>query len=94
MTNLPPLSSLKGTLRDIMIILYSQKSPQSGKITVLIVYVDDIVLSGDEADEILRLRRKMGDEFEIKNLEKLKHFLRMEIVEGISVSQRKYTLDL
>ncbi|KAA0044927.1 putative mitochondrial protein [Cucumis melo var. makuwa] len=66
------------------------------KITVLIVYVDDIVLSGDDTNEILHLKKKMGDEFEIKDLGNLKYFLGMEIVksrEGVSVSQKRYTLD-
>ncbi|TYK26700.1 putative mitochondrial protein [Cucumis melo var. makuwa] len=38
----------------------------------------------------------MGDEFEIKDLGNLKYLLEMEVArskEGISVSQRKYTLD-
>ncbi|KAA0055577.1 Cysteine-rich RLK (RECEPTOR-like protein kinase) 8 [Cucumis melo var. makuwa] len=67
------------------------------KIAVLIVYVDDIVLSGDNQAEISQLKQRMGNEFEIKNLENLKYFLGMEVArskEGISVSQRKYTLDL
>ena len=57
----------------------------------MIVYVDDIVLSGDDADEITRLKRKMGNEYEIKDLENLKYFFHKE---GISISLRKYTLDL
>ncbi|KAL0545996.1 hypothetical protein IC582_015900 [Cucumis melo] len=39
----------------------------------------------------------MGNEFEIKDLGNLKYFLIMEVArskEGISMSQRKYTLDL
>ena len=64
---------------------------------MLIVNVDDTILSGDDPVEITRLKTKMGNEFEIKDQEILKYFLRMEVArsrEGISVSQRKYTLDL
>ncbi|KAL4033413.1 hypothetical protein IC575_006500 [Cucumis melo] len=47
--------------------------------------------------EISQLKQRMGNEFEIKNLGNLKYFLGMEVArskEGISVSQRKYTIDL
>ncbi|KAA0040884.1 Beta-galactosidase [Cucumis melo var. makuwa] len=76
--------------------LFSNVS-ETGKIAVLIVYVDDIVLSGDDQAEISQLKQRMGNEFEIKDLENLKYFLGMEVAiskEGISVSQRKYTLNL
>ncbi|TYK23879.1 Cysteine-rich RLK (receptor-like protein kinase) 8 [Cucumis melo var. makuwa] len=75
----------------------AQFDQQTGKIAVLIAYVDDIVLSGDDQTEISQLKQRMVNEFEIKNLGNLKYFLRMEVVrskEGISVSPRKYTLDL
>ena len=70
---------------------------KSGKIAMLIVYVDDIVLSIDDTVEIVQLKKNMRDEFEIKDLGNLKYFLGMEVArskEGISISQRKYTLDL
>ncbi|KAL4028578.1 hypothetical protein IC575_011777 [Cucumis melo] len=73
------------------------KGFQNRKIAILIVYVDDIVLTGDDQTEISQLKQRMGDEFEIKDLGNLKYFLGMEVArskEGISVSQRKYTLDL
>ncbi|KAA0055419.1 Retrovirus-related Pol polyprotein from transposon TNT 1-94 [Cucumis melo var. makuwa] len=63
----------------------------------LYVYVDDIVLTGDNQTEISQLKQRMGDEYEIKDLGNLKYFLGMEVSrskEGISVSQRKYILDL
>ncbi|TYK13431.1 Retrovirus-related Pol polyprotein from transposon TNT 1-94 [Cucumis melo var. makuwa] len=47
--------------------------------------------------EITRLKKKMGDEFEIKDLGNMKYFLGMEVArskEGISISQSKYNLDL
>ena len=48
-------------------------------------------------EEIKCLKDVLAQEFEIKDLGQLKYFLGMEIArshKGISVSQRKYTLDL
>ncbi|KAL4011241.1 hypothetical protein IC575_028293 [Cucumis melo] len=73
------------------------KASKTGKIAILIVYVDDSVLTRDDQTEISQLKQRMGDEFEIKDLGNLKYFLGTEVArskEGISVSQRKYTLDL
>ena len=55
------------------------------------------VLSGDDTNEILQLKKNTKDEFEIKDLGNLKYFLEMKVVrskEGVSVSQRTYTIDL
>ncbi|KAL3520398.1 hypothetical protein ACH5RR_018547 [Cinchona calisaya] len=68
-----------------------------GKIAILIVYVDDIILTGDDTAEMERLKSKLASEFEIKDLGSLKYFLGMEVARskrGIEVSQRKYILDL
>lgn len=67
------------------------------KLTALIVYVDDIVLTGNYEEEMNQLRQLLSREFEIKDLGHLKYFLGMEVArssKGISVSQRKYVLDL
>ncbi|KAK3035800.1 hypothetical protein RJ639_034616 [Escallonia herrerae] len=61
------------------------------------VYVDDIILTGDDIAEMERLNQCLASEFEIKDLGSLKFFLGMEIDQsrkGIAVSQRKYVLDL
>ncbi|KAA0057741.1 putative mitochondrial protein [Cucumis melo var. makuwa] len=55
------------------------KVSKTGKIVVLIVYVDDIALSEDDTIEIIQLKKKMEDEFEIKDLGNLKYFLGMEV---------------
>ena len=73
------------------------KHSKEEKIAILIVYVDDIVLTGDDSGEIEKLKKKLGEEFEIKDLGALKYFLGMEFARskaGIFVSQRKYVLDL
>jgi hypothetical protein len=68
-----------------------------GKITLLIVYVDDMVVTGDDKEEMTRLKRLLAQEFEIKDLGKLQYFLGIEVArseKGIFISQRKYILDL
>jgi Reverse transcriptase (RNA-dependent DNA polymerase) len=68
-----------------------------GKIAVLIIYVDDMIITGDDKSEIQNLEEKLSKEFEMKNLGGLKYFLGIEVSrnkEGIYLSQRKYILDL
>ena len=67
------------------------------KITILAVYVDDIIITGDDQEEIKRLKECLSKEFEVKDLGNLKYFLGIEVArteKGISLCQRKYTLDL
>ena len=73
------------------------KHSSEGKLAIIIVYVDDIILTGNHEEEIDSLKTSLMKEFEIKDLGNLKYFLGMEIArskKGIVVSQRKYILDL
>ena len=59
------------------------------KIAILIVYVDDIILTSDDSLEIERLKGLLAQDFEIKDLGTLKHLLGMEFErsrKGIFVS--------
>jgi hypothetical protein len=67
------------------------------RVTLLIIYVDDMIVTGDDADEIERLQECLSTEFEMKDLGGLKYFLGIEVAKtknGIYLSQRKYILDL
>jgi hypothetical protein len=66
-------------------------------IAVLIVYVDDIIMTGNDVEEIQTLKSRLAQEFEIKDLGSMRYFLGMEVArsdKGIFISQRKYILDL
>ncbi|XP_052203079.1 uncharacterized mitochondrial protein AtMg00810-like [Diospyros lotus] len=67
------------------------------KVTALLVYVDDIVVTGNDEAEQESLKQNLAKKFEIKDLGRLKYFLGNEVAysqKGIHLSQRKYTLDL
>ena len=67
------------------------------KITCLIIYVDDMIITGDDVEEILQLKEHLATEFEMKNLGDLKYFLGIKVLrsgKGIFISQHKYVLDL
>jgi hypothetical protein len=70
---------------------------KGSKVTALIVYVDDMIITGDDEEEISRLQKALATDFEMKNLGGLKYFLGIEVArsrEGIFLSQRKYVLDV
>ena len=70
---------------------------QHGKITALIVYVDGMVVIGNDPDERKALQSYLSREFKMKDLGHLKYFLGIEVSrfdKGIFLSKRKYALDL
>ena len=65
--------------------------------TVLLVYVDDIVLIGNNIDAIRHITALLDHTFKIKDLGFLKYFLGLEVAQtqhGIHLCQQKYTLDI
>ncbi|GJX00809.1 ribonuclease H-like domain-containing protein [Tanacetum coccineum] len=68
-----------------------------GVFLALLVYVDDIIITGNSVSEIKKFKVFLKSKFMIKDLGKLKYFLRIEVVDtdkGICLNQRKYVLDL
>ncbi|BBH03234.1 RING/U-box superfamily protein [Prunus dulcis] len=61
------------------------------------IYVDDMIITGNDDRAIQDLKKFLHTSFQIKDLGNLKYFLRVEVArskKGISISQRKYTLDI
>ncbi|KAL0641316.1 hypothetical protein Bca4012_103701 [Brassica carinata] len=68
-----------------------------GSMIALLVYVDDIIITGSDKQGIIATKEFIKSMFEIKDLGEMKYFLGIEICrskEGLFMSQRKYTLDL
>ncbi|CAL0326312.1 unnamed protein product [Lupinus luteus] len=66
-------------------------------VAIVLVYVDDIILSGNNLSEINNLKSLLDAAFKIKDLGDLKFFLGFEIARntaGISMNQRKYALEI
>ena len=69
----------------------------SGQCIYLVVYVDDIVITGSDQDGIQKLKQHLFTHFQIKDLGKLEYFLGIEIAQSSSavvLSQRKYAFDI
>ena len=66
-------------------------------ISILQVYVDDIVLSGNDLSKIQRITHLLVSAFKIKDLGDLRYFLGFEVAKssiGINLCQKKYALDI
>ncbi|KAJ9554092.1 hypothetical protein OSB04_018137 [Centaurea solstitialis] len=68
----------------------------SEKCTILLLYVDDMIITGDNDDEISRLCDELSIRFEMKNLGEAHSFLGLEIVKtaGYFLCQGSYALSL
>lgn len=69
----------------------------SATFLALLVYVDDIIITGTSLDNIETLKGVLHNIFKLKDLGSLKFFLGLELARsssGICISQRHYTLQL
>jgi len=61
-----------------------------GSFTTILVYVDDIILAGNDKEEIDRIKQALNKTFKIKDFGDLKYFLDLEVrsKKGIMMNQR------
>ncbi|GKC79901.1 putative RNA-directed DNA polymerase [Tanacetum coccineum] len=70
---------------------------KNGVFIVLLVYVDDIVVTGNNIDEIEQVKQFLHTKLLMKDLGKLQYFLGMEVLEsesGVCLTHRKFCLEL
>lgn len=63
----------------------------------MLVYVDDLVIAGNNSEACTRFKQHLNKWFHMKDLGTLKYFLGIELARGASglfLCQRKYTLDI
>ncbi|GAA0180073.1 transmembrane signal receptor [Lithospermum erythrorhizon] len=78
---------LHGTLDEV----------QGERFIVLLDYVDDILVAGNDLMEITTIKKHLDEAFTIKDSGDAKFFLRVEVVQtekGFYLNQRKYVMDM
>ena len=71
----------------------------SNAFTIVLIYVDDMIITDNDENVIAALKKSfhLHTKFRIKDLSQLRYFLGIEVAcstGGISISQRKYTIDI
>jgi len=93
LTTLLISNGYKQAASDASLFIKSTSEP----FTVLLVYVDDIILADNSLSDFHIIKNVLHQAFKIKNLGTLKYFLGLEVAHShswISLCQRKYCLDL
>jgi hypothetical protein len=65
-------------------------------IVVIVIYVDDLIITGDSDADISDLKKLLKQKFEMKDLGELRYFLGIEVIKspkGIWLLQRQYALN-
>jgi len=74
--------------------LYVKKTNHG--IVVIVIYVDDLIITGDSVEDISDLKKLLKQKFEMKDLGELRYFLGIEVIQspkGMWLLQRQYALN-
>jgi hypothetical protein len=75
--------------------LFVHTSPRG--CTLILLYVDDMLITGDDSDYITVVKARLSEQFHMSDLDPLSYFLRIEVTstpDGYYLSQGKYIHDL
>lgn len=78
-----------------MITLFVKRAEKC--MVIFLVYVNDMIVIGDDSEEIDKLKKMLVAVFELKDLKKLRYLLGIELARSrneLNLNQRKYTLVL
>ena len=89
---LKALSFIKSNANSSLFVRQNSKDK-----LVVLVYVDDLIITGNNREFATKLKNDLQQQFLIKDIGKLKYFLGIEMTtssKGFFLNQRKYILDL
>ena len=75
--------------------LFIHRSPHGR--TLLLLYVDDMLITGDDIEHICHVKKQLGEQFQMSDLGPLSYFLGIEVLhspKGYYLCQSKYIHDL
>ena len=85
--------SFKKSLLDHSLFIFKNQDT----ITLLLIYVDDIIITGSSNEHIEEVKHLLNQRFKMKDLGKLRYFLGIEVdssSEKMTLTQHKYTIDV
>jgi hypothetical protein len=65
-------------------------------IVIIVIYVDDLIITGNSNEDSFDLKKLLKQEFEMKDLGELRYFVDIEVIQspkGIWLLQRQYALN-
>ncbi|XP_074290316.1 uncharacterized protein LOC141617045 [Silene latifolia] len=77
--------------------LFTKDNETTKSFTVVVLYVDDVLLTGDNEQDIANIKSNLDKAFSIKDLGHLRYFLGLEVASndtGTLLNQRKYITDI